>query len=300
MSTKEIEYVDVPVLDRKQPGNFRVTKQPMLFPHRIMSFLFDEVGLDIQKEQINNFWDKAIAAGENWASADSRDRVPLGFYGDAAVLYTQVRREKLLCFFLNIPIWRPKSVRYSRFLLWSMEFKDLLPRRTVNTVLRWIVWSLNALWTGKNPTERMGGRPLTPAEQRRAGTFLTRRHLEFQLVEIRGDWEFHKLIWQLPNCGWKALNVCFKCTASSSDPRLLYWNHDGDNCRWIREEFSTGEFIANRLPEEHACNFTALARFDLLQYYLLSFAGTIQWNPFSISGISLSYDFHTSWRHEVR
>ena len=260
LRSKELEYIDVPVLDKKQPGKYRLTKQPTLFPHRIMSYVFDEVGLDITDEQINLYWDRAIAAGEGWASAESRHRVPIGLYGDAAVLYTQVRREKLLCLWLNIPIWRPTSVRYSRFLLWSMEFKDLLPRKTINTVLRWIVWSLNAMWTGKHPMTRMGGRRLKQAEQGRAGSFLTRRQLEFQLTELRGDWEFHKLVWQLPACGWTSLHVCFKCTACSKsrDPNLLYWNFDDNNSRWHREEFSTAEFIAYRLPEEHVCNFAAL------------------------------------------
>ena len=225
----------------------------------------DEVGLQIAEDEIHAFWDRAIAAGEGWASADSRHRVPIGLYGDAAVLYTQVRREKLLCFWLNVPIWRPKSVRYSRFLL-SMEFKDLLPHKTINTVLRWITWSITALWTGKHPVARMGGRDLTEAEQGRAGTSLTRRQLEFQLVEVRGDWEFHKLVWQLPQCGWTSKDVCFKCTACSkaTDPSLLYWNFEEGNSRWLKEEFTTAGFIANRLPAKDVCNFTALAIFTII------------------------------------
>ena len=59
-----------------------------------------------------------IANGVPGADATSRNRVPLGFYGDSAQLLTRVRKEKLTCFFLNLPLFRPRSIRCSRFLLW--------------------------------------------------------------------------------------------------------------------------------------------------------------------------------------
>lgn len=37
----------MPVVDKKAPRGFQYVKQPILYPHRIMSFLFDEANLQI-------------------------------------------------------------------------------------------------------------------------------------------------------------------------------------------------------------------------------------------------------------
>ena len=44
---QEVEYISVPVVDKKAPRGFQYVKQPILYPHRIMSFLFDEANLQI-------------------------------------------------------------------------------------------------------------------------------------------------------------------------------------------------------------------------------------------------------------
>ena len=187
----------------------------MLFPHRIMSYIFDVFQLDLPQDAISKFWDDPIAGGEPHADEDSRHRIPLGFYGDAAQLITKVKIEKLLCLFCNIPIFRPKSIRFSRFLLWSCDVSLLYKNRTLNTILRWVTWSFNCLYAGTYPTTRPGNRPLEPHEVERAGTWLTRKKLQFQVYELRGDWEFHKMIWQF-RYSWKGgvnVGICFRCPA---------------------------------------------------------------------------------------
>ena len=99
----------------------------------------------------------------------------------------------------------------------------------------------------------MGGRTLSEKEQARAGTPLTEQKWRFQVVEIRGDWEFHKLIWELPRCGWKAVNICFKCAAQSRNTEgLEYWDCS-ENSQWAKNPFSTAEFMSLRLPEQFIC-----------------------------------------------
>ena len=93
----------------------------MMFPHRIIRFLFDVCGLEFAPSDLPKFWYTAIANGVPGADATSRNRVPLGFYGDSAQLLTRVRKEKLTCFFLNLPLFRPRSIRCSRFLLWACD-----------------------------------------------------------------------------------------------------------------------------------------------------------------------------------
>jgi len=241
------------VADPKSPAKFRLEQQPMLFPHRIISFLFDVCGLEIAPSDLHKFWDTAIANGVPGADETSRNRIPLGFYGDAAQLVTRVRKEKLTCFFLNLPLFRPRSIRCSRFILWACDTALLYLNRTTNTILRWIVWSLNALYVGLNPSNRPGGRDLTEKEKARAGTPITNGHHLFQVTELRGDWEFHKALWQFRS-SWKAINICFRCPAKSKceESGLLYWNDNLDS-EWSKQEYNTNEFISQMLPDRHLC-----------------------------------------------
>lgn len=250
---KEVEHVSVPVLDDKVPSGYRIDKQPVLLPHRIMAYIFNHCQLDIPEAAIHDYWDGAISNGEPYASLESRDRVPLGLYGDAAQLVTRYRVEKMLCFFMNIVIFRPKSIRYSRFLLWSCDTALLYKNMTVNSILRWLVWSLNALYEGVHPSSRPGGQPLaSQAERDCAGTWITEERLRFQVVELRGDWEFHKSVWRFYS-SWKGgVNnpICFRCPAMSRshDAGLQYWCMDDSDSTWAREEFNTTEFLSRMIP----------------------------------------------------
>ena len=256
-TTQEIENVWVPVTDDKLPAGYRIEKQPMLFPHRVMAYIFNDCQLDLPQAAIEKFWDDAIAGGEQHASATSRHRVPLGLYEDAAQLVTKVRIEKLLCLFCNIPIFRPKSIRFSRFLIWSCDVSLLYKNRTVNTILRWVTWSFNCLYAGTYPTSRPGNRQLEPHEIERAGTWITEKKHQFQVCELRGDWEFHKMIWHF-KCSWKGgvnVGICFRCPAMarSNDPHLLYWDMDDENSTWVRGEFDTIDYISKRHPSQNIC-----------------------------------------------
>ena len=258
---QELERVWVPVACEKCPAGYRMEQQLMLFPHRIMTYLFNECKVEIPAAEVDRFWSNAMAGGETYATEESRGRIPLGFYGDSAQLITKYRYEKMMCFFINIPIFRPKAVRYSRFLIWSCDNSLLYKNRTTNAVLRWVVWSLNFLYDGINPTCRPGNRPLSAGECQRAGQPVTNAHHKFQVVELRGDWEFHKFIWNY-RCSWKGgvnMGICFRCPAmaKSPDDGLLYWNYH-DNSTWSQRDFDTVDFITQRLPRSHICPLVIL------------------------------------------
>jgi len=259
VQNEDLEFVSVPVLDEKSPAGYQVVRQPVLLPHRIMAYLCNHCELDIPESAIHQYWDNAIASKETYASLDSRHRVPLGFYGDAAQLVTKCRIEKMLCFFANIVIFRPRSIRYSRFLLWSCDVSLLYKNRTVNSILRWVVWSFNILYEGIYPSARPGGLPLaSKAERDLAGTWLTRQKYQFQVVEVRGDWEFHKMLWQFKS-SWKGgvnVGICFRCPAMARSPDvgLQYWNMDDEDSTWAREEFNTHEFISKMVPGVNICS----------------------------------------------
>ena len=253
---QELETIWVPILDEKCPSGYRLQEQLMLFPHRIITFLFDECNFNINMEHVGMFWDMAVSTGQPFANAGSRHRIPIGLYGDSAQLVTSYKVEKQTCLFINLPLFRPRAVRFSRFLVWSCDSHLLYRNRTMNCVLRWLTWSFNCMFEGTNPKIRPGNRPLSESEIGRAGHPLTKQGYQFQLTECRGDWEWHKLLWNF-HCSWKGgvnMGICFKCPcmAKTTDPGLLYFNED-ENPTWNLQEFDTFDFITKRLPTRHIC-----------------------------------------------
>ena len=236
----------------------------MLFPHRLVTYLFNDCGLKIPTADLHKYWDDALEVGEPFATPESRDRIPIGIYGDSAQLATVYQVEKITCIFMNLVIFRPNAVRYSRFLVWCCDTSLLFRNRTTNTIYRWLVWSLNCMYDGLNPTNRPGGRPMTSAEIGRAGKPLTHAHHRFQLVECRGDWEWQKAVWEF-KCSWKGgvnVGLCYRCPcmAKCQDPGLLYFN-DEENSLWAQNEFDTNDFITQRLPHRHICVLARLVCF---------------------------------------
>ena len=61
-------------------------------------------------------------------------------------LWQNVESKRCCVFFANIVIFRPRSIRYSRFLLWSCDVSLLYKNRTVNSILRWVVWSFQTFF----------------------------------------------------------------------------------------------------------------------------------------------------------
>lgn len=120
-----------------------------------------------------------------------------------------------------------------------------------------ISWSFNCLFHGVNPVARPGGRPLSEQEKRIANTPITSQHLLFQVVEIRGDWEFQKTLWNFRS-SWKGTQVCYRCPALAKSPHdrgMLYWD-ESENSSWSSSEYNTADFISKQLPERHICAFS--------------------------------------------
>ena len=131
------------------------------------------------------------------------------------------------------PVWRAKSTRCSRWLICGIEEGKLWGTQTLNAIMKRVAFSLNLLFDGWD-SER--GVPL-------AGGRL------FTLTELRGDWLWHKQLWNFTS-SWKSLkNICYRCdcVGRSNDPKDLYW--EIDKGAW--HEYSRGEFIACQLRDNH-------------------------------------------------
>ena len=254
---EEIEYIRLPVVDEKADRKISIEKFPIVHPHRILSYLFDVVGIQLDDADIEHFWNHSRAMKEPWAidHPASPQHVPLGLHGDGARLWTVYRVEKMVGVYMNIIHFRPLSVRHSRFLLFSIPREKLLKNRTMNVVWRRLVWSFNAAFEGINPTTGVGGGPLTGADLKRAGEPLTRSGKRFSLVELRGDWEWHRDVWRF-TASWQGIQVCFRCPAvaksADGDDAYLYHNNGPSN-RCHSEEFNLQQFVARRLKENQLC-----------------------------------------------
>ena len=149
-------------------------------------------------------------------------------------------------FFINVVLWRPRSVRWSRFLVLAME-EERLTTETIPAILRRVVWSLNHAFFGFYPKESHLGHNLEGDALRKAGQPLTRQGFRFQCAELRGDWSFHKKLWRFSqNTHWNGENVCHLCPAKgiSTIWSELYWNFENP----VFSDFSLVQFVVERVP----------------------------------------------------
>ena len=224
-------------------------------PHSILAFLY-KAGLIIRPGDVEAYWRHARDLGQPWSQNHpaSDSHVPVGVWGDGAKVFTEFGQYKMVSIFMNLPLWRPKSARYSRFLIFCIQEDKICSYHTLLPVWRRITWSLNCafegLWPSHGPegelitgkiARMMAGRPLVP-----------KSFTQFACTEIRGDWAWLKETFRFPKCAWNATKTCWKCPArkTSADPSLLYYNHPG----WLQKEFDLVDFLVHRIPEQDPCN----------------------------------------------
>ena len=253
-SCEEIETIRLPVFDEKSPRKISVESFPILYPHRILWYLMDEVGIHVDDSEVTTYWRHLRSMSEPWACEHpaSEHHIPLGIHGDAARLWTQYQVEKVVAIHMNIIHFRPRSTRHSRFLLFSCPREKLIKNRSLNLVWKRLVWSFNACFEGCNPSVGPSGGPLTGKHLERAGTPISKSGRRFALCELRGDWEWHRDVWRF-TASWQGIKVCFRCDAvRKGDPGFIYHNN-GPNCLWRDSEFDLDQFITHRLKDQQLC-----------------------------------------------
>ena len=201
---------------------------PLHLPYDIMSYLLKVCKLHLDERLVNDFWnhltlvsDPWEADARSWREALQKPVWPLGLYGDEAVIgLVNSPFSKILGIYLNAVLYRPKSTRKSRFLMFSIEVDRIISiEETVYPVLAMITESCNRL-----TKEGIDG-------------------THFLVSEIRGDQLFYKSIFRHQSW-WKSNHVCFRCGASCAEGSLNYTNYDG----WQGARRSTQQFIAEELP----------------------------------------------------
>ncbi|CAK9079208.1 unnamed protein product [Durusdinium trenchii] len=172
----------------------------------IVHYLWEHIGVDVPPAKVAEYWSHnrkfKVPWAENHPAGDYH--IPLALYGDSCrtrqVSYQPAR--KVLGIFLSCPLFRPKSVRASRWLVFSIEEDQLQGDITLDRVLLYIAWALNCLFTGRWPRCDMKGTEFTHHKAERAGKWICGRPLAFALTELRGDWLWFKGLFRLRS-SWK-------------------------------------------------------------------------------------------------
>ena len=240
---------------RERP-TYEMATYYMMYPHEIISYLYKS-GLEIDKKAVQHFWRTSRSNGEQWAlfSKASESHVPLGFYGDGATMILKYgKQESVIGLFMNLVLWRPKTVRCSRFLLFTIEEARLWKFHSLNIVLRQIVWSFNLLYSGLHPAVGMRGEQLPPDMMRLANTPICENRDVFTVTEIRGDWSWMKKILRM-RASWQGRSTCHLCSAKSTGPYSdRYYNFESASWDVQPFEYSLAQFLNVEMPTEGICH----------------------------------------------
>lgn len=172
----------------------------MFDPHAVLTYLFDDIMLEIPKHELQKYWQQAAQTGCPWAlqelcESDLSDlRIPVKIFGDDCV-YDE-RQTKAYAIYMSLPLWRPNSARNSRFLIWAQKSVQFAGFQGLQPLLARMVWSLNLLYD--NRLEKSGYR--------------------FCVTEIGGDWSWNRFFWQFER-HWNSEQPCPFCDVRKFGPQ---------------------------------------------------------------------------------
>lgn len=191
-ANKEPKFIELPVIDQKDRDAVSLKKFPYLLPHEVLAFMHAS-GARTPKEHLETYWNWGKRFGCGWARFGDASTVPVGIYGDEAKYNDGPPQEKILGIYINFVLFRPASIRHSRFLIFAMRSSYNLGPATLYPLMWKLVESLHVAFLGKYPN----GQPLCDDGSR------------FLVTELRGDLVWHKFCWQFETRGWQSLDCCF-------------------------------------------------------------------------------------------
>jgi len=107
-----------------------------------------------------------------------------------------------------------------RLLLAGLRYEISLGYRSLDPIYRVIAWSFNVAYAGVFPSMDWRGRLFSGSRASFAGKYISGR--PYALTEVRGDWKWHKEVFDLRHF-WKFLRgTCFKCKATKCPGPFQY------------------------------------------------------------------------------
>ena len=243
--------IKVPLKPEPDSKGYVMEEIGILDPVSIISYLFNTVGILIPDIDVKKYWDhyRSEPVSARWAlnHPATNEAIPCGLYGDSC----KIRQgEKMLGIYMNLPLFRPRSIRSSRFLLVAVQEELMYKRKTLDCIWRHIVWRMNLLVAGKYPHCDINGVPLQGPQLQLAGSEVVPGKT-FAVTELRGDWVWWKECLSFRS-SWKAgalFPVCFKCEARAVEP-FLYYHVGEDSHVWQTEYTTLADFLTNQMPQD--------------------------------------------------
>lgn len=219
-----IEPTWVPVLTAEGPSSW-----PILPPHELMSLMVDHReselrgGLDMQE-----FWDQFLRDpwyDNNWKQAARARKlsevIPLRLHGDEG-RFSGKNRGVLV---LQLSTFAHSAHAYdSRYLLSVIPsaryFKEKTYNRTLDGLMKFIVWSVGCLEQGIWPQEPYEGTSLSKRGLRMRGRPMK---CQFLMVGLKADWKFSQQLLQQKH-SFVHHSVCMTCAATKSHDDCPYFD----------------------------------------------------------------------------
>ncbi|CAJ1346853.1 unnamed protein product, partial [Effrenium voratum] len=201
--------VELPVLTGAMDDDGRpcmeVRSFPLLEPHLVLRFVHDVAKLRTPVER---------------PPLTTDDTILVGIYADEAQ-YGLSNADKVFGIFLNLPLFRPRSIRMSRWCISAIRSDFLAGCQTIYPALAQIVKSMS----------------LAMLSQDSDGGALTTDGANFMVTELRGDLALHKFMWGFAKRGWSAHSSCFFCGAQAVGDSCTF-DEIGPAASWIPTRFT--------------------------------------------------------------
>ena len=200
--------------------------------------------------KLSNFWEKVKHTGDDrlanhpctLAKGWESSTVPIFLHGDGVEYHT---RDSLMVWSWGSLLPSDYQSVESHFLMASYP-KTCTAKGTWDAIMKWQVWSLQALAKGYHPTHDPDGKALQKASPfyLEKGMPLTEGRLKAVVWSIQGDHEFFANVLHLPH--WRNAKPCWECDCTQADGPKPYTNLRVDTQNF--EEVTSAEALKKAAP----------------------------------------------------
>ena len=231
--------LEIPVVSTEDEHRITSAKLPFVDLPDLLAYIHDELKLRTPWDHINMYWDWATRRQSCWARLGGDGVIPIGIYADETKFGPDnSASSKVLGVFVNLVLFRPQSIRYSRFCVFTILSSRIAGHDTLRPVFSRLTWGLHMVFRGLNSS----GGPLCKDGSR------------FLMTELRGDLSWHRMAWGFLK-HWGAIDCCFLCCARQRGRCLM--TEVGEHPAWVATIYDDPWHWASEvLPASQLCILT--------------------------------------------